>query len=29
VFAPTGEVVAIVTERGGQARPEVVLAPAG
>jgi tRNA pseudouridine55 synthase len=28
VFAPTGEVVAIVSERGGQARPEVVLAPA-
>jgi len=29
VFAPTGEVVAIVTEHDGQARPEVVLAPAG
>jgi tRNA pseudouridine55 synthase len=28
VFAPTGEVVAIVTERAGLARPEVVLAPA-
>jgi tRNA pseudouridine55 synthase len=29
VFAPDGEVVAIVTEREGEARPEVVLAPAG
>lgn len=29
VFAPTGEVVAIVSERGGRARPEVVLAPGG
>lgn len=29
VFAPDGEVVAIVSERGGAARPEVVLAPAG
>lgn len=29
VFAPTGEVVAIVTERDGQARPEVVLTPGG
>lgn len=28
VFAPTGEVIAIVAERDGQARPEVVLAPA-
>lgn len=28
VFAPSGEVVAIVTERDGQARPEVVLTPA-
>lgn len=27
VFAPGGEVVAIVTERGGQAHPEVVLTP--
>lgn len=29
VFAPTGEVVAIVSERDGQAHPEIVLAPAG
>lgn len=29
VFAPAGEVVAIVTERDGAARPDVVLAPAG
>ncbi|HEY8453135.1 MAG: tRNA pseudouridine(55) synthase TruB [Micromonosporaceae bacterium] len=29
VFAPDGELVAIVTERDGAARPEVVLAPAG
>lgn len=29
VFAPDGTVVAIVSERGGAARPEVVLAPAG
>jgi tRNA pseudouridine55 synthase len=29
VFAPTGEVIAIVTERDGAARPDVVLAPAG
>jgi tRNA pseudouridine55 synthase len=29
VFAPDGEVVAIVTERAGRARPDVVLAPAG
>jgi tRNA pseudouridine55 synthase len=29
VFAPDGEVLAIVAERGGRARPEVVLAPAG
>jgi tRNA pseudouridine55 synthase len=29
VFDPTGEVVAIVIERAGQARPEIVLAPAG
>ncbi|HEY8471390.1 MAG TPA: tRNA pseudouridine(55) synthase TruB [Natronosporangium sp.] len=29
VFAPSGEVVAIVSERGGEARPEVVLAPGG
>jgi tRNA pseudouridine55 synthase len=29
VFAPTGQVVAIVSERGGRARPEVVLAPGG
>jgi tRNA pseudouridine55 synthase len=28
VFAPTGQVVAIVTERDGQTRPEVVLTPA-
>lgn len=28
VFGPTGDVVAIVTERDGLARPEVVLAPA-
>jgi tRNA pseudouridine55 synthase len=28
VFAPTGQVVAIVTEHDGQAYPEVVLAPA-
>jgi tRNA pseudouridine55 synthase len=28
VFAPTGEVIAIVTERDGAARPDVVLAPA-
>jgi tRNA pseudouridine55 synthase len=28
VFAPDGEVVAIVTERDGAARPDVVLAPA-
>ncbi|WP_344082558.1 tRNA pseudouridine(55) synthase TruB [Luedemannella helvata] len=28
VFGPGGEVVAIVSERGGRARPEVVLAPA-
>lgn len=28
VFAPDGEVVAIVTERDGEARPDVVLAPA-
>lgn len=27
VFAPTGDVIAIVTERGGAARPDVVLAP--
>lgn len=29
VFAPDGTVVAIVTERDGAARPDVVLAPAG
>jgi tRNA pseudouridine55 synthase len=29
VFAPTGEVIAIVTERDGAARPDIVLAPAG
>ncbi|WP_345627735.1 tRNA pseudouridine(55) synthase TruB [Rugosimonospora acidiphila] len=29
VFAPGGEVLAIVAERDGRARPEVVLAPAG
>lgn len=29
VFDPDGEVIAIVTERGGRARPEVVLAPGG
>jgi tRNA pseudouridine55 synthase len=29
VFAPTGEVVAVVAEHAGAARPEVVLAPAG
>ena len=29
VFAPDGNVVAIVTERDGTARPEVVLDPAG
>jgi tRNA pseudouridine55 synthase len=29
VFAPDGEVLAIVAERDGRARPEVVLAPAG
>lgn len=28
VFDPAGEVVAIVSERGGRARPEIVLAPA-
>jgi tRNA pseudouridine55 synthase len=28
VFAPTGEVLAIVSERGGRARAEIVLAPA-
>ncbi len=28
VFGPGGQVVAIVSERGGRARPEVVLAPA-
>jgi tRNA pseudouridine55 synthase len=28
VFTPAGAVVAVVTERGGQAHPEVVLAPA-
>ena len=28
VFAPDGEVVAVVVERQGRARPEVVLAPA-
>jgi tRNA pseudouridine55 synthase len=29
VFDPTGQVLAVVSERGGKARPEVVLAPAG
>jgi len=29
VFGPDEEVIAIVAERGGRARPEVVLAPAG
>jgi tRNA pseudouridine55 synthase len=29
VFAPDGQVLAIVAERDGRARPEVVLAPAG
>lgn len=29
VFAPAGELVAVVRERGGRARPEIVLAPAG
>jgi tRNA pseudouridine55 synthase len=29
VFAPTGEVIAIVSERDGRARAEVVLTPAG
>lgn len=29
VFAPTGELVAVVAERGGAARPEAVFAPAG
>ncbi len=29
VFAPSGHVIAVVSERDGQARPEVVLAPAG
>jgi tRNA pseudouridine55 synthase len=29
VFAPDGRVVAIVSERDGRARPEVVFAPAG
>lgn len=29
VFGPTGEVVAVVSERDGHARPEIVLAPAG
>lgn len=29
VFAPAGELVAVVRERGGRARPEVVLAPTG
>jgi tRNA pseudouridine55 synthase len=29
VFAPDGSVIAIVTERDGAARPDVVLAPAG
>jgi tRNA pseudouridine55 synthase len=29
VFAPDGRVLAIVSESGGRARPEVVLAPAG
>jgi tRNA pseudouridine55 synthase len=29
VFAPDGRVLAIVSERDGRARPEVVLAPAG
>lgn len=29
VFAPEGELVAVVRERGGRARPEVVLAAAG
>ena len=28
VFAPDGQVVAVVSERGGRARPEVVLTPA-
>lgn len=28
-FAPDGHVVAVLVERGGRARPEVVLAPAG
>lgn len=29
VFAPTGELIAVVSERDGLARPEIVLAPAG
>jgi len=29
VFAPTGEVIAIVSERAGRARADVVLTPAG
>jgi tRNA pseudouridine55 synthase len=29
VFAPSGHVIAVVSERDGRARPEVVLAPAG
>jgi tRNA pseudouridine55 synthase len=29
VFAPSGHVIAVVTERDGRARPEVVLVPAG
>ncbi|HEX7745899.1 MAG TPA: tRNA pseudouridine(55) synthase TruB [Micromonosporaceae bacterium] len=29
VFSPRGDVIAVVSERGGRARPEVVLAPAG
>jgi tRNA pseudouridine55 synthase len=29
VFDPSGEVIAVVSERDGRARPEVVLSPAG
>lgn len=29
VFGPSGEVIAVVSERDGRARPEVVLSPAG
>ena len=29
VFGPSGEVIAVVSEREGRARPEVVLSPAG